>query len=474
MCSSDLPRQIVLAPGAPAQTAAFHFDAPAFAAGTTARCRLLLVPHPLIASSDDDYKSKLTEPGITRGVPTQISSAMQPELTGEGVTIVAEDNPTLKSNVDQHPYTEWFWDVTAAKPKNASLRLDLYDSNKQEPAPFPIHFGDFATSSRHFSWLWLLLLLVPVVGLIWYLLHRPKATPRKPVLAPAPPPSARNVLRSDGAYLLTLEVLVIYNTAERQRIQAFCEHLSDNRLRFNLGTAGFPNSSTRWQADFKNNLESCDAILILLTASALGEKWFNWQLEKAIELQNQRDIPSYAAALDEQVLAVSRTVALLQGLECHPPTPQGQAELKASLEQSEPFVTRQIRCFISYSHRHREFAARLCQDLNKAGIRAWMDVTGLLAGSAWEDEIAKAIEASTHVLFLLTSESVKSDGVKNEIDWARQKNRVIIPVMEDNVELPFGLLGTQYVSFMEGYDAGIMKLLSDLSASRPTRKVMPG
>jgi len=293
----------------------------------------------------------------------------------------------------------------------------------------------------------------------------------KAALARAPVGTEQTViLHDEKGYTLLMEILVLCHHDERSRAEAFCEHLAADRYKFNFGLPGFPLGHPRWQKHFLDALERSDAILVVLTAMSLGQRWMNWQIEKAVDAQSVRDIPIYVATLDDQVKSVSQTVTLLQGMKWYPATPNGWLELKSLLQEGESSFTRNLRCFISYSHHRREFATKLCTDLNQANIRTWMDVEGIPGGAVWKQKIAEAIELSTHVLFLLTAESVKSGQVMAEIDWALNKHKTVIPIMEQEVELPFGLVGTQYISFTEGYDAGFRRLLQDLVAIEGVHK----
>ena len=477
------PRKIVLPPGAPANSAAYKFESPALQQGQPARFRLLVDPKPILAASAGDYSRKRVA-GTTDGIALAIAPLLEAQLTSEQPDLKLASEDQARKEIDPDRATEWFWDATPANPGKASVRLDLNKIVNGELLPldgFPIHIDLQVNPSqpatrqpqpaiRTSAPLWWLALIPLAAAGVWFLLRKRKPPAAVPSSAAAAP--QRTILLKDDSYVFVVDVLTIYHSPDQAALQAFCRQIADDRYRFNIGVAGFAMGSAHWQQWFTSSLASCDAILVVLSADSLGEKWLNWQLDKALGAQTEREIPIYVAALDEQVLKVARTVQLLEGIACYPPTPQGQADLKASLRSSELAAARNIRCFISYSHTHRDFAKRICADLNHAGIRTWMDVEGIPGGVAWKQAIASAINSSTHVLFVLTDESVKSDQVSSEIDWAQQKKKTIIPVMENEVELPFGLLGTQYISFTQAYDAGLRRLLQDLTRSANAGKAV--
>jgi hypothetical protein len=80
-------------------------------------------------------------------------------------------------------------------------------------------------------------------------------------------------------------------------------------------------------------------------------------------------------------------------------------DLEVPQERSGPTY---YSCFISYSWTDQEFAARLHDDLQSVGIRAWLDAKEIKHGVILRDTIDKAIQAHDKVLLVLSHASVKS------------------------------------------------------------------
>ena len=80
------------------------------------------------------------------------------------------------------------------------------------------------------------------------------------------------VHREDG-YTFGVDVLTIFHAAEQAGLSDLCRPLAGERCKFNFPPAGFPMGSSRWQQWFTTSLDSCDAILVALTAGSLGDKW---------------------------------------------------------------------------------------------------------------------------------------------------------------------------------------------------------
>ena len=98
----------------------------------------------------------------------------------------------------------------------------------------------------------------------------------------------------------------------------------------------------------------------------------------------------------------------------------------------EPFI------FISYSHRNSDQAAEIISTLNRAGFRVWYD-EGLIPGREWDENIARIIMGCSYFIALLTEEYLASSNCKDELNYARDKNKPIVLIYLDEVSLPAGM-----------------------------------
>jgi len=90
-------------------------------------------------------------------------------------------------------------------------------------------------------------------------------------------------------------------------------------------------------------------------------------------------------------------------------------------------------CFISYSTKDQEFAARLHADLQDNGVRCWFAPHDIQAGKKIHEQIDEAIRRYERLLLILSPNSMNSEWVKTEIRKARkrertEKKRVLFPV----------------------------------------------
>lgn len=94
--------------------------------------------------------------------------------------------------------------------------------------------------------------------------------------------------------------------------------------------------------------------------------------------------------------------------------------------------------FVSYSHCDKELVLSIINDLMLYACNIWYD-TGIHSGEDWNDEIAEHLFRAECVLFMVTSNSIQSDYVKDELNFAKSKRKKIYPIFLENVTLPLSL-----------------------------------
>ena len=80
-------------------------------------------------------------------------------------------------------------------------------------------------------------------------------------------------------------------------------------------------------------------------------------------------------------------------------------------------------CFISYSHKDKEFASRLHDELQDRGIRCWLDEHQLLPGDDIYEHVDRGIRLWDKVLLVCSKSSLSSWWVDNEVLSAFEKEQ---------------------------------------------------
>ncbi len=94
--------------------------------------------------------------------------------------------------------------------------------------------------------------------------------------------------------------------------------------------------------------------------------------------------------------------------------------------------------FISYCHQDSEQVFPEIRALSKSGCRVWYD-EGIEPGSEWPEEIAKVLLDSTVFIVFISNRSVQSRNVRNEINFALNRQKMFIAIYLEETELPPGL-----------------------------------
>ena len=93
--------------------------------------------------------------------------------------------------------------------------------------------------------------------------------------------------------------------------------------------------------------------------------------------------------------------------------------------------------FISYERSDYAKAQKIAEALGQHGWSVWWDRM-LLAGDHFDKTIQQALHAAKCVIVLWSKTSISSDWVKDEA-FEGAKRGILVPVLIDDVEIPFGL-----------------------------------
>ena len=121
--------------------------------------------------------------------------------------------------------------------------------------------------------------------------------------------------------------------------------------------------------------------------------------------------------------------------------------------------------FVSYSRNDSEFAVKLASDLRAQGADVWFDQLDIEAGSHWDTAVEGALGRSARLLVLLTPKSVGSQNVLDELSFALDEGKTVLPVLVESCAIPMRMRRLQYVDFTRGYDAGLALLDDGSEAS---------
>lgn len=95
------------------------------------------------------------------------------------------------------------------------------------------------------------------------------------------------------------------------------------------------------------------------------------------------------------------------------------------------------RVFVSYSRKDFDEVQSLINKVKELVpmMDFWFDVDDIESGDEFEDKIVEAIEQSSCVIFALSDNSLKSSWTKDEIVFARNSNKKVIPILLKGAKL---------------------------------------
>jgi hypothetical protein len=126
--------------------------------------------------------------------------------------------------------------------------------------------------------------------------------------------------------------------------------------------------------------------------------------------------------------------------------------------------------FLSYSEKDRDIKEKIRKTLMRESLTVWTNKTDIKTGVAFSEEINKGIEGADNFIYLMSSDSLKSEYCQQELKHANSNNKRIIPLLIEEVKselIPVELKGLQFIDFTkaenkEQYQTAINKLLGEL------------
>jgi hypothetical protein len=119
--------------------------------------------------------------------------------------------------------------------------------------------------------------------------------------------------------------------------------------------------------------------------------------------------------------------------------------------------------FFSYSRKDEDFVVNLAAKLKEAGANVWLDKKEIAPGARWDEAVAKSLGEAEGLVVALSSASVKSQNVMDEVSYAISEGKKIVPLLVETCPIPFRLARFQYIDFTTDYQQAFQQLLDTLN-----------
>ncbi len=127
----------------------------------------------------------------------------------------------------------------------------------------------------------------------------------------------------------------------------------------------------------------------------------------------------------------------------------------------------ELKYFFSYTRNDSEFVLKLAKELRAVGANVWLDQLDILGGQHWDSTVEKALKSCKGMMAVLSPESVASDNVMDEVSYALNEGKLVVPVLIRPCNIPYRLQRLQYIDFTADYETGFSQLLKALGIEQP-------
>ena len=144
---------------------------------------------------------------------------------------------------------------------------------------------------------------------------------------------------------------------------------------------------------------------------------------------------------------------------------KSRAQAKVETGDCKPAATVMVpAAFFSYSREDSEFVLHVARDLKAAQANVWLDQIDILPGQRWDDAVERALADCPRMLVVLSPAAVHSTNVMDEVSFALEEGKTVIPILYRDCGIPFRLRRVQYIDFRRDCEHGLTELLKTLAA----------
>ncbi len=118
--------------------------------------------------------------------------------------------------------------------------------------------------------------------------------------------------------------------------------------------------------------------------------------------------------------------------------------------------------FISYARKDSQTVLELVKLLKIQEAPLWMDQDDIGAGELWDEAIKNALSNCEGVVVALSPQSVRSEEVLKEVEFALEKEKPVIPILIEETKIPSILQRFEYIDFTTHRAEAISKIFKAL------------
>jgi hypothetical protein len=271
------------------------------------------------------------------------------------------------------------------------------------------------------------------------------------------------------------DVFLSYASADRPRVAPLVEALRTRGWSVWWDRTVAPGKT--WDDVIESALADARCVVVLWSRNSIRSHWVLTEAEEArnrgilvpalledvtIPLAFRRiqaaDLVDWSGGMpssgcDELAGAVSEV------LSSHAPAPVSTATAGRSAAGASGGVP---TTFFSYAREDSEFALNLARELRKAGANVWLDQLDIREGRQWDREVQTALAKCDEMIVVLSPAACDSENVLDEVGFALDHRKSVIPVIKSTCDIPYRLSRRHYVDFTSDHEQALHALLAAL------------
>lgn len=118
--------------------------------------------------------------------------------------------------------------------------------------------------------------------------------------------------------------------------------------------------------------------------------------------------------------------------------------------------------FLSYSRSDEAFALRLAKDLRAHGVAMWVDQIDIRPSEHWDRAVERAVRNCRGIVVIVSPRSVESNNVADEISFAIDSRKSVLPVLIERCALPLRLTRMQVIDATGKYERALQLCADEL------------
>jgi hypothetical protein len=125
----------------------------------------------------------------------------------------------------------------------------------------------------------------------------------------------------------------------------------------------------------------------------------------------------------------------------------------------------------SYSRFDSDFVLKTASALRRDGVNLWVDQLDIPKGSRWDEAVEGAVKNCSCLVVVLSPDSVNSSNVLDEVYYALEAKKKVVPVVIGPCEIPFRLKRIQHIDFTADNDSAYSELLAAVGSAEADEQV---